>query len=53
MGEDVDGVVGVADVICEEDCVLFSWRFKDLHEMLVVQPALELTLERFDFSLAY
>lgn len=39
-------MAGVADVICEEDCVLYSWRFKDLHEMLMMQPSLELVLER-------
>jgi hypothetical protein len=29
----VEGQSGWADVICEEDCVVFSWNFRDLYEL--------------------
>jgi CRP-like cAMP-binding protein len=41
-----DGQLGAADVICEEDCIVYSWRFKDLHQLIMRNPKLGLVFER-------
>eukprot|EP01034_Spumella_vulgaris_P024901 gene24901-31295_t len=42
----VEGQSGWADVICEEDCVVFSWNFRDLYELVRENPAMGMVLER-------
>ena len=41
-----DGHLGVADVVCEEDCIVYSWKFKDLHQLISHNPKLGLVFER-------
>ena len=37
---------GLADVACEVDCVVYSWGFRELRELLVTSPGLGLVFER-------
>lgn len=39
-------VIGSADVICDEDCVMYCWKFSDLDELLSVTPGLRMVFER-------
>jgi CRP-like cAMP-binding protein len=41
-----DGETGLADVTCEVDCVVYSWSFRELRELLVTSPSLGLVFER-------
>jgi CRP-like cAMP-binding protein len=43
--EEIDWELGYADVTCEEDCVVYSWSFKDLHELLAEHPRIGLVVE--------
>jgi hypothetical protein len=31
---------GIATVVCEEECVVFSWSFNDLHSLFAHEPQL-------------
>jgi CRP-like cAMP-binding protein len=42
---EIDWEMGYADVTCEEDCIVYSWSFKDLHEMLAHNPRMGLVVE--------
>ncbi len=44
--EESESYQGMADVTCEEDCVLFSWNFKELRELLILQPSIGVVFER-------
>jgi CRP-like cAMP-binding protein len=35
-----------ADVICEEDCTVFVWRFRELHELMMTCPSVGFVFER-------
>lgn len=37
---------GLADVTCEVDCVVYSWEFRELRELLISSPNLGLVFER-------
>lgn len=41
-----EGHLGRADVVAEEDCIVFSWKFKDLHNLIIQNPSLGLVFER-------
>ncbi len=41
-----EGQSGWADVICEEDCVVFSWDFRELHDLIKDNPTMGMVLER-------
>lgn len=38
--------IGRADVVCEEDCVVYTWSFPILYEMMVKRPAIGVVMER-------
>jgi hypothetical protein len=44
--EGEDGEVGLADVTCEEDGVVYSWQFQDVEYLLDHEPQLGLIMER-------
>ena len=44
--EEVAESEGLADVACEVDCVVYSWGFRELRELLVTSPGLGLVFER-------
>jgi CRP-like cAMP-binding protein len=46
MVDESESYEGMADVTCEEDCVLFSWNFKELRELLLLQPSVGIVFER-------
>ena len=37
---------GNSDVICDEDSVVYSWAYKDLHELIVLHPSIGVAVER-------
>jgi len=41
-----NGHLGYADVISEEDCVVYSWTFRSLHYLLATEPTLGLVMEK-------
>lgn len=44
--EEVIEEAGLADVTCEVDCVVYSWEFRELRELLISSPNLGLVFER-------
>ena len=42
---DDEGELGQADVTAEEDCVVFSWDFLELDELLTLQTSLGVVFE--------
>lgn len=45
---DADGELGKADVICNADsgCEVYSWTFKELHDLMAVQPSIGMVFEK-------
>eukprot|EP01040_Poterioochromonas_malhamensis_P003404 gene3404-3628_t len=41
-----DGFLVQADVVAEEDCVIFAWKFKDLYQLMNQYPSLGFVFER-------
>ena len=39
-------LLGNADVVCEEDCVIYSWSFKGLHNIISANPSIGVSVER-------
>lgn len=40
-------IVGRADVICEEDCIVYRWSFQDLHDLQSTDQHLDVVLEKY------
>jgi CRP-like cAMP-binding protein len=40
-----EGELSTADVTCLEDCIVYSWDFTDLHQLLIREPTVGLTFE--------
>lgn len=41
-----EGHMGQADVVCNDDCVVYYWKFRDLYELIQQYPYLGLVIER-------
>lgn len=46
VADEDEGHLGQADVVCDEDCVVYYWKFKDLYELIAHNPLLGLVIER-------
>eukprot|EP01035_Chromulina_nebulosa_P018982 gene18982-24795_t len=40
------GQRGHADVICEDECIVYTWSFQELHELLELQPNIGFVFEK-------
>lgn len=44
--QEANRTLGFADVVCIEDCEMYSWEFDDLHKLCMLRPSLGLVMER-------
>jgi len=41
-----EGDIGKADVVCIEDCEVYSWSFKSPHDLLALEPSIGVVFEK-------